>query len=206
MSNPAVPPVPAIPEERVAAILARAAELDRERKETISVDAIRAAAVDAGISVTAVDTALAEYAAGQPLGAPDEEAAPEPRFARVRRLLGKGWAALRTPVKLAAAFFVVGLTGAAGEEMAAIAGIAWLLTTAGLVLRHRRTRSLTPFVLSLVYMTFGLVLGFAAAEVDEDAIVAVVPVAVALLVAGSVAIKVRLRRAGSRAELEAPAA
>ena len=45
----------AIPEERVAAILARAAELDRERKETISVDAIRAAALDAGISPVAVD-------------------------------------------------------------------------------------------------------------------------------------------------------
>lgn len=62
----ATPPAPgrheAIPEDRVAGILARAAELDRDRTETSSVDALRAAALEAGISQSALDVALAEYA------------------------------------------------------------------------------------------------------------------------------------------------
>ncbi len=51
-----------IPEERVPGILARAAELDRDRQETSSVDALREAALEAGISQSALDAALEEYA------------------------------------------------------------------------------------------------------------------------------------------------
>lgn len=51
-----------IPEERVRGILARAAELDRDRHETSTVDALRAAALEAGISQSALDVALEEYA------------------------------------------------------------------------------------------------------------------------------------------------
>ena len=47
-----------IPEERVSAILKRAAELDRKVQESVELDAIRAAAVEAGISLSAVDRAL----------------------------------------------------------------------------------------------------------------------------------------------------
>lgn len=60
--TPATPDEP-IPEERVASILARAAELDRDRRETSSVEALRLAALEAGISQTALDAALEEYVA-----------------------------------------------------------------------------------------------------------------------------------------------
>lgn len=53
----------AIPDHRVPDILARAAELDRDRKETSSVEALRAVALDAGISVSSLEAALEEYAA-----------------------------------------------------------------------------------------------------------------------------------------------
>ena len=49
-----------IPEERVSAILTRAAELDRKVQESVELDAIRAAAVEAGISLSSVDRALEE--------------------------------------------------------------------------------------------------------------------------------------------------
>ena len=56
-------PEDAIPDHRVPDILARAAELDRNRAETSSVDALRAVALDAGISISSLESALAEYAA-----------------------------------------------------------------------------------------------------------------------------------------------
>ena len=52
----------AIPDHRVPDILARAAEIDRDRRETSSVEALRAVAVDAGISLSSLETALEEYA------------------------------------------------------------------------------------------------------------------------------------------------
>ncbi|HSH44957.1 MAG TPA: hypothetical protein VK966_03820, partial [Longimicrobiales bacterium] len=52
-----------IPDDRVPDILARAAEIDRDRKETSSVEALRAVALDAGISVDSLEKALEEYAA-----------------------------------------------------------------------------------------------------------------------------------------------
>lgn len=61
----------AIPDHRVPDILARAAEIDRDRKETSTVDALRSIAMDAGISVESLEAALGEYAANQK-GAVDE--------------------------------------------------------------------------------------------------------------------------------------
>ena len=51
-----------IPDDRVPDILARAAEIDRQRRETSSVDDLRAVALDAGISVSSLEAALEEYA------------------------------------------------------------------------------------------------------------------------------------------------
>lgn len=204
------PTIDSIPEERVAAILARAAELDRHRKETLTVDAIRAAALDAGISADAVDTALEEYAAGQVMAggrASRRRSERGRRFARVRHLLRRAGAALRTPLKLAGLFFVVGLAGAAGEGAVILGWILWLVMAGRLVLKHRRARRATPFVVSLVLMTLGFMLGLAATDaVEEDPIVALVPVGLMLLAAGSAVIKLRLpRRAGQAAGLEASA-
>lgn len=198
-----------IPEDRVPAILARAAQLDRDRRETITVDALRAAALDAGISPTAVDAALEEYAARMDMTPPARDAAeePEPRFGRVRRFFRRAATALRTPLKLAGMLFVLGLTGAAGEGMVIAGWGIWLLLTGRLIWRHRPARRASPFALALILMTMGLALGFAAAEVDEEAIAMLFAVCVPLLAVGTLIIKARLpRRFRSNAgELGAPA-
>lgn len=67
-------PEDAIPDHRVPDILARAAEIDRDRKETSSVDALRAVALDAGISLSSLETALEEYARSE--GSPVTPGAP----------------------------------------------------------------------------------------------------------------------------------
>lgn len=60
--RPGDTPGPKIPDHRVPDILARAAELDREQKETSSVEALRAVAQDAGISLSSLEAALEEHA------------------------------------------------------------------------------------------------------------------------------------------------
>lgn len=51
-----------IPDHLVPDILARAAEIDRDRRETSSVEALRSVALEAGISVSSLESALEEYA------------------------------------------------------------------------------------------------------------------------------------------------
>ena len=192
MSRPAAD---TIPEDRVASILARAAELDRSRRETVSVDAIRTAALEAGISPDSVDRALEEYAAGSTLPASRTETAEPPRqraprFARVRDLLRR----MRGPLKLGALAFVVGLSGAAGEAAIVIGLGAWLVVSGILIVKRRPARTARGFILRTVVMTLALGLGFAAGEVDEDAIAALFLLAAPLLVAGTLLIKVRLPR------------
>lgn len=202
-----IEPAVRIPEERVPEILTRAAELDRDRRETITVDAIRAAALDAGISASAVDAALAEYAQGEDVVLPTESVREkEPRFGRVRGFFRRAASALKSPLKLAGAFFVIGLTGAAGEGAVVIAALAWAFLTGRMVWKFRPARRARPFVLRLVLMTVALGLGFAVGEVDEDAIGVLFGFAVPALVAGCAIIKIRLpRRFRARGELQAGA-
>ena len=62
-----------IPDHRVPDILARAAELDRDIKETSSVEALRAVAMDAGISLSSLEAALEEYASNSDRAPAEEE-------------------------------------------------------------------------------------------------------------------------------------
>lgn len=201
-------PLAAIPEERVAGILARAAELDRDRRETFTVDAVRAAALDAGIGEAAVNAALAEYAAERVAARGRVEGEERtPRFARLRRWLGRAAQALRTPVRIGALFVVIGLAGAAGEGPVILAWAGWFAYALWRAIRQRPTRRAAPFALTLVLMTFGLMFGFAMGDVDEDAIVALLPVGAALLAFGTLLIKLRLpRRAGADRRVGLPAA
>lgn len=79
-------------------ILARAAELDAAQKAAVDVANLRAAAVEAGISPSAFDSALVEVRGGEQLPAPP----PRRRRARIRMLL------LTVPVFILAGAFVVG--------------------------------------------------------------------------------------------------
>lgn len=147
-------PAARIPEERVAEILTRAAELDRDRRETITVDAIRSAALDAGISLPAVEAALEEYAArAVARSSPARER--EGRFGRLRGVVRRVASALKTPLRLGAAMFVVGLAGAAGEGMVIIGWLLWLALLGRAVLKLRPARRATPFVLRLPALVLG---------------------------------------------------
>lgn len=203
-------PTRRIPEDGVAEILARAAEIDRATRETVSVDALRTAAMEAGIGPAAIDAALEEYAAGTTaVVAPEprvEEAGPERPPGRLRSFLGRLGRRLALPLKLAGIAFLVGLAGAAGEGAVLLGWGAWLVATAWLAWTLRPERKASPFALALVLMTVGLAVGFGAAEVDEDAIAMLFGVGLPLLVAGAAFIKVRLPRRSRDGEVEASAA
>lgn len=193
-------PSQGIPEDRVASILARAVEIDRTTRETVTADALRAAAIDAGISVDAVDTALAEYAAGEvaPLMAPAAPSAGRGRrFARVRGLFAR----LAGPLKLAALGLGLGILAGIGEG-AFVLGFGALIFVAGrLTVRFRPARRARGYMLRVVLMAVGLASGMGFALVDEEVILTLFPVTLALLIAGAAVIKVRFRSG----ELEAPA-
>lgn len=193
-------PSQGIPEDRVAAVLARAVEIDRTTRETVTVDALRAAAIDAGISVDALDTALAEYAAGEvgPVAAPAPPAAGHKRrFARVRALFAR----VAGPLKLAALGLGLGILAGIGEG-AFVLGFGALVFVAGrLTVRFRPARRARGYLLRVVLMAVGLASGMGFALVDEGVIVTLFPVTLALLIAGAAVIKVRFRSS----ELEAPA-
>lgn len=199
-----------IPEDRIPAILARAAELDRDRRETITVEAIRNAALDAGISPAAVDAALEEYAAKASDAIAPETERREQRswFDRTRGFFRNAAAALKTPLKLGGAFVLAGLTAVVGEPLVVIGCLAWLAVAILLVRKHRPARRAAPYVLGLVFMTCGFGAGLGIAGVDDDLIGILFSLALPLLAVGALVIKARLPRRfrrSRRRELEAHA-
>ena len=170
-----------IPEERVPGILARAAELDRQ---TISVDALRAAALEAGISPIAVEQALAEYeAGGVPASVTTDVVAAKPRT-KWRQWLG----GIAEPLKLGALALVVGLVGSRDVALATVA-ICWLIGTSGfLAWRDRGQGNAGRFQISTIAMSALMFLGMVGAHADEDAIGFVATFGLALLVLGTLVV------------------
>lgn len=185
------PPV-RIPEDEVAAILTRAAELDRETRESFDLEAIRTAALEAGISRAAVDRALEEYFDGQPglevEAAPDGERVRRPR--RFRRWLGR----VARPVAHGLVALAIGaFIGGADEEVLTILGfMAWLGFAGVQVWRRRPSRRARGFLASMALVTFGGVLGFGAAGGNEEALVGGLFFAAAVSGYGTLYIKLRL--------------
>ncbi len=172
-----------IPEERVAAILARAAELDRQ---TITLDTLRAAALEAGISAVAVDQALAEYAASgvQPTAIAREVARNAPPARSWRYWLKK----IVEPLKLGALALAIGILGAADESLATIA-VCWLIGMGGyLAWRDRGTGSAVRFQVNALVMSVVMFVGMLGANGDEDALGFVAGFALALLILGTLII------------------
>ena len=191
-----------IPEDRVPAILARAAELDRAVRESTGIDAIRAAALEAGISQAAVDRALDEYAAAELA----RESGNEEGEAGTGESFRRRWARrLRRPLTWGLAAFGLGIVGGlAGEEVMVVAGFVAFVVAAGrLALRLRPARRARGFIATLIPMTLRAMVGFGSVEGDEDVVIALLMVGIALLVSGTTLIKVRrpewLRRPGRNA-------
>jgi hypothetical protein len=177
-----------VPEERVGAILRRAAELDRKAGDSVDLDAIRSAALEAGISLAAVNRALEEYAAGSPpipipaVVRSAEQTAP-PRG--LRRWLRK----LVDPLKFAVAGWVLGLTGGAGEVAVVVPWVGLLYVAWLLIKRYRPTQDTVAFVVSTSLLTIGTLIGYAVVAGDEDVLSVLLLTGIALLPVGSAAIK-----------------
>jgi hypothetical protein len=168
-----------IPEERVPAILARAAELDRQ---TITMDALRVAALEAGISEAAVDQALAEYTqSGMATFTVTRDVVTEtPR---------RGWRywlrRVAEPLKLGALAWFIGVLGTRDVTMATVA-VCWLIGTAGyLAWRDRGRGNAGRFQVSTLVMSALMFIGMAGVGGDEKALAYVLAVTIALLILGS---------------------
>jgi hypothetical protein len=189
--------VQTIPEERVHAILARAADLDRT---TFTVDALRAAALEAGISREAVDQAIEEFAATR-LPAVPAPSAPPPKESRWQR-----WkTAFRQAAVIAPISFIVG--SFAGPD--AFAGFAWIGVVGAalyLIARHRPSRRAGIFQLHLAVMTAFITLGMASFAPHQDAVMAFIGASgLVLFVIGTLAIKIRITAIGAvRHALDSP--
>src|SRR5437868_3398864 len=123
-----------IPEERVGTILKRAAELDHE---TVSLDTLRNAALEAGISSEAVDRAIHEYAAR--IDAPK----PAPKPKRWKAWFRRGTDAL----KLGILASVIGAVSTGFEALIPITAIAWIYYVIKLA-RSSKDKAAMPFVVA----------------------------------------------------------
>lgn len=179
-----------IPEQRVAAILQRAAEIDRGVAESMSRDAVRTAAIEAGISRDAVERALAEYSADE-MPAPPVATPPEPpRVHWMKRALG----ALVEPIKFGALGLALGLTSAMGDPALVIPFFGVLTGAVHLIKRDRPTASAWRFVLAFGALAAWAATGMGAVNADIDAIASLLMLSAATLVIGTVAIKWIARR------------
>jgi len=180
-----------IPEDRVAAILARAAELDRATRETMGTDVLRAAALEAGISPAAVDRALEEYAAGRATGspAPVGEAGSEAagrwrrwvgRLGRIVRPLALGGVALFTGVLIAE-------VGAGGTPLLLIGLAAWAAYAVRVVRHRRRAGRAGGYIAAMAAIAVGGMIGFGGG--GGDLVELLLVTGLALTIGGTLAIK-----------------
>lgn len=180
-------PIQGIPEDRVARILARAAELDRVAP-TVQLETIRTAAMEAGISSAAIDKALEEFAAGlQPMPGP---AAPS-QSPREERFL-KRWARrLARPLRYAGMFLVAGMLGGAAEVLLVGAFALFVSMLIREAWQTRRPREIGTYAAVAIASAVALSLGIGIMNGDEDAMVGALVGGMFLLPAGTLFILAR---------------
>jgi hypothetical protein len=182
-------PVAGIPEDRVAMILARAAELDRSNSATLGLDAIRFAAIEAGISQAAVDQALDEYAAGARPAVREVVVETRQSIPRWRRWLRT----LTSPFQLAILGVPLGMLAGADPFETMLAILAFLGIGSYLALRDRPTRMAGGYQLSIVLMFLASAFGVALMGGNEEVIGIMAMIAALLFIAGTMLIQVRVR-------------
>ena len=171
----------AVPEQQVRAILARAAELERTAP-AVTLDTIRAAALEAQINPVAIEQAVAEYLAGQ-----TRTAVKKPRDTAA------GW---RTWLKktanrfeLTGLGFVLGFASVVGEAFLPVALIACIATAVRLTWQDRKTGSATRMLAGLGKITAGVTAAWIALGDNADVIAPLLLVTAASAMLGTLFIR-----------------
>ncbi len=157
-------------EADVAEILERAIKLDGVRDARVSVEQVREAAMEVGVSPAAFSQALAEF--GKEKSAP-EEAAPDPvRLPRVRSLI-------RTGLGIAfggALGTIAGIMDGPylSEESTALAAILLAGASLSLVMSHKKERALLPYVIDVIWLwsSFAVASALVTSYLGEESIIA----------------------------------
>ncbi len=170
-------------EADVAEILERAIKLDGVRDARVTVEQVREAALEVGVSPAAFSQALAEF--GSERTAPEEASSghvPAPRFrSLIRTGLGVAFGA------------ILGATAGImdgpylSEETGALAVILLAGASLRLVLSHKREKALLPYIVDVIWLwsSFVVAVGLVTSALgDETIIAAVLGIIVASVVGG----------------------
>lgn len=153
-------------EADVAEILERAIKLDGARDTRVTVEQLREAALEVGVSPAAFTQALAEF--GQKHTPPEEAAPADVPASRLRSVIRTGLAvafgaALGTTAGIVDGPYLSGETGALASILLAGASL-------HLVLSHRKEKGLLPYIVNVIWLwssflvAVGLVTNYLAEE------------------------------------------
>ena len=169
-------------EADVAAILERAVKLDGVRDGNVSIEQLRDAALEVGVSAAAFDTALEEF---ERVSRAPEVLVPtkvtRPRF----------FSQIRTAVTVASGLLVGSMAGSLvtprTEEVIALAALIVVGGSLRLVLSHRKDRSVLAYVMDTfwLWMSFGVGVTLASGFIGEESIVyTVMAIVIASVIGG----------------------
>ncbi len=174
-------------EADVAEILERAVKLDGARDGNVSIEQLREAALEVGVSPTAFDEALEEFTRASRL--PEVPAPAEvtrPRF----------FSQIRTAVAVAFGLVMGTLAGGLAtannaEEIVALAALIVVGGSLRLVLSHRKDRSILAYVMDTFWLwtSFGVGVTVASWYIGEDSIVYTIMAIVIASVVGALFVR-----------------
>ncbi len=174
-------------EADVAEILERAVKLDGARDGNVSVEQLREAALEVGVSPTAFDEALGEFTRASRLPeVPAPADVTRPRF----------FSQIRTAVAVAFGLLMGTLAGVlatanGAEEIVALAALIIVGGSLRLVLSHRKERSIMAYVMDTFWLwtSFGVCVTLASGFIAEESIVYTVMAIVIASVVGALFVK-----------------
>ncbi len=175
-------------EADVAEILDRAVKLGGARDGNVSVEQLREAALEVGVSATAFDEALREFTRASKAS---EVTVPAPIEVERPRFFSQ----IRTAVTVAAGLLVGSLAGSlvtsGDEEIVALAALIVAGGSLRLVLSHRKDRSILAYVMDTFWLwtSFGVGVTVASWYIAEESIVYTIMAIVIASVVGALFVR-----------------
>ncbi len=176
-------------EADVAEILDRAVKLDGARDGNVSVEQLREAALEVGVSATAFDEALREFTRASKAS---EVTVPAPIEVERPRFFSQ----IRTAVTVAVGLLVGSVAGdlVTPRQAEVIIAFAALIVAGGtlrLVLSHRKDRSILAYVMDTFWLwtSFGIGVTLASGYIGEESIILTILAIVIASVVGGLFVK-----------------